>query len=403
MHHFCCAKFVKELLKGMLELIWNLLEIVWWCVQDFNQVIRHVLSLMFECNVNQLNLDGSITDCVQSENKRRKWVHPGLCDCHIVLESQKAFYIVQPFMQHTLLDVLSFSPARLGKDENRKLFLVYQLLQTFRWCHDRGIPVGVISWRDVFVDDQLWIRINAPQPEALYRHNQALSKQTNSVMNTEADQVVTNSTKALEVALLDWMEGRMSNFDYLMMLNELAGRNKNDPEHYPVIPWVTDFSSPEGNMRDLRLSKFRLCKGDKQLDITFNFSASMLPGIEALGTPHHVTDFLSSVTYYVYKARRTSKSLLCRYVRSKWVPDEYPASMQRMQQWTPDECIPDFFTDPSIFSSIHVDLPDIVLPAWVQSGEEFIAYHRNLLEGEYVSQNLHHWIDLTFGYKVSKS
>jgi neurobeachin-like protein 1/2 len=43
---------------------------------------------------------------------------------------------------------------------------------------------------------------------------------------------------------------------------------------------------------------------------------------------------------------------------------------------------------------------NVVLPPWANgSAEEFIRLHSLALESDYVSNNLHHWIDLIFGYK----
>jgi WD repeat-containing protein 81 len=142
-----------------------------------------------------------------------------------------------------------------------------------------------------------------------------------------------------------------------MALNDLAGRQMDNPFHHPVLPWISDLSSPFGNWRDMTKSKFRLNKGDRQLDLTFDPTTFETPEgkedahglVGPQQVPHHVTDVLSEITFYVYKARRTARSVLCRYVRSHWNPLEYPSSIERMQQWTPDECIPQFFSDPSIF------------------------------------------------------
>jgi factor associated with neutral sphingomyelinase activation len=42
---------------------------------------------------------------------------------------------------------------------------------------------------------------------------------------------------------------------------------------------------------------------------------------------------------------------------------------------------------------------DVILPPWANSADDFVAKCRQALECDYVSKQLHHWIDLIFGYK----
>ena len=40
---------------------------------------------------------------------------------------------------------------------------------------------------------------------------------------------------------------------------------------------------------------------------------------------------------------------------------------------------------------------DVELPKWAKSAHDFVRIHRQALESEFVSCQLHHWIDLIFG------
>uniref|UniRef100_A0A1I7TMK9 WD_REPEATS_REGION domain-containing protein n=1 Tax=Caenorhabditis tropicalis TaxID=1561998 RepID=A0A1I7TMK9_9PELO len=204
----------------------------------------------------------------------------------------------------------------------------------------------------------------------------------------------TNRLELLEVSLdeatANWVKRKWDNYQYLCYLNKITGRVRGEVNNHPIFPWVCDFTSENSGFRPLNRTKYRLCKGDDQLREMFSREPS-----------HHVPELLSDIGYMVYRARVEPKENLCRHVRRKWVPEEYPSTMSRMYQWSPDECIPEFYDDPSIFKSRHPDMSDLRFPEFVSSPNEFIEWHRKMLENEEVSINLHRWIDLVFGFYLS--
>ncbi|CAJ0579204.1 unnamed protein product, partial [Mesorhabditis spiculigera] len=187
-----------------------------------------------------------------------------------------------------------------------------------------------------------------------------------------------------------WRMGKTSNLDYILQLNDLAGRKRGAIHNHPIVPWVVDFTSSTSGWRPLHKSKYRLQKGDPQLQQMFKSEQA-----------HHIPELLSDHSYMVYRARVETKENLCKYVRATWEPREYPASVKRMYDLAPDECIPELYEDPNILKSTHNDMPDLELPLFSESPSEFIKWHRSRLESDEVSAQLHEWIDLVFGYKLS--
>nr|CAD2136002.1 unnamed protein product [Meloidogyne enterolobii] len=48
-----------------------------------------------------------------------------------------------------------------------------------------------------------------------------------------------------------WQQREISNFDYLMFLNTIAGRTYNDLNQYPVFPWIlSNYSSENIDLND---------------------------------------------------------------------------------------------------------------------------------------------------------
>ena len=57
---------------------------------------------------------------------------------------------------------------------------------------------------------------------------------------------------------LQWQNGLISNFDYLMYLNSAADRSFNDLTQYPVFPWVVaDYTSEKLGMENCLPSNWK--------------------------------------------------------------------------------------------------------------------------------------------------
>lgn len=104
----------------------------------------------------------------------------------------------------------------------------------------------------------------------------------NETKETVKEMIISDAPKILEMHLdlitKMWMNGYLSNYDYLIYLNRFSSRSFNDISQYPIFPWViSEYSDDEFKLnvknyyRDLgrpigALNKNRLQKLKEQYD-----------------------------------------------------------------------------------------------------------------------------------------
>ncbi|CAB4056896.1 LYST [Lepeophtheirus salmonis] len=219
------------------------------------------------------------------------------------------------------------------------------------------------------------------------------------------------------VIMKRWQEGLITNFEYLMELNKLAGRSFNDLMQYPIYPFV--LSDYKSEVLDLTDSKFfrnlrkpvsiqnpdkeskyqetyetieRECNQRKNDDVQF-------PGVD-LG-PYHYGSHYSNSDGNFDLPDRTFHSMADTWRLAS------EDSITDVKELLPDLfCLPDLFMNKEGLNfgvrQNGVVVNDVEVPLWSHKNPRmFIKIHRQALESNYVRENLCHWIDLVFGYKQS--
>uniref|UniRef100_A0ACD6A7M7 Uncharacterized protein n=1 Tax=Avena sativa TaxID=4498 RepID=A0ACD6A7M7_AVESA len=220
-----------------------------------------------------------------------------------------------------------------------------------------------------------------------------------------------------------WQSGEISNFQYLMHLNTLAGRGYSDLTQYPVFPWVlADYDSDTLDLTNpqtfRKLDKPMGCQTEGGEDeFRKRYDSWDDPDVPKF---HYGSHYSSAGIVLFYLLRLPPFSTenqklqggqfdhadrLFNSVRDTWASAAGKSNTSDVK-----ELIPEFYYLPEFLENqFKLDLGekqsgekvgDVALPPWAKgSTREFIRKHREALESDFVSENLHHWIDLIFGYK----
>ena len=87
-------------------------------------------------------------------------------------------------------------------------------------------PVGISIWFHNFRNSSLFIFDDEQS------RNEAYNFLKENCKKLQDSSITTESIKHL------WINGQISNYNYLIFLNIMGNRNFNDMSQYPIFPWV---------------------------------------------------------------------------------------------------------------------------------------------------------------------
>lgn len=219
-----------------------------------------------------------------------------------------------------------------------------------------------------------------------------------------------------------WKRREISNFEYLMGLNTISGRTYNDLTQYPVFPWVlSDYESQSIDLNDPNiyrdLSKPMGALNENRLEQYIERYENFEDPTGRTKKFFYGTHYSSAATvcYYLLRMEPYTSLHICLQNGKFDHSDRQFSTLQAC--WNSclnangdvKELIPEFYYMPEfLVNSNKFDLgrrqegdllDNVGLPPWAKTSEEFISMHRAALESDYVSDHLHEWIDLIWGYK----
>ncbi|XP_041987707.1 lysosomal-trafficking regulator isoform X2 [Aricia agestis] len=231
-------------------------------------------------------------------------------------------------------------------------------------------------------------------------------------------------------AMNQWRVGAITNWEYLMILNGLAGRSYNDLMQYPVLPFViADYTSKildltdPASFRDLSRPMAIQNRNREQHYInTYNdLAAARRDGCSPLLSrwPHHYASLYSNsggVLHYLVRLPPFTELFLNYQDNNFDMPDRTFHSLATTWRLITNdsptdvkELIPELFYLPELFYNNEglelgvrqcgLPVDSVQLPQWAADARLFTLVHRQALEAPAVTERLPLWIDLVFGYK----
>uniref|UniRef100_H2YXH1 BEACH domain-containing protein n=1 Tax=Ciona savignyi TaxID=51511 RepID=H2YXH1_CIOSA len=308
-------------------------------------------------------------------------------DCHLVTLMD----VVLGKLEITTTHVYFYDKTS-SNDEGDRIYFKWSLSQ-LREVHFRRYNLRK-SALELFLIDQTNFFLNFEHPNirhVVYKALLSLRPPNLLYYGTRTPQELLKASGLTQ----KWVQREVSNFDYLMQLNTIAGRTYNDLSQYPVFPWIlVDYTSEKLDLenpavfRDLSKPIGILNeKNEKAIRDKYDQFEDPLGVIKKF---HYGSHYSNAATVLFYMLRMEPFSTLHiqlqagRFDLADRQFHSLPATFQAMYETSNDvkELIPEFFyLSEHLVNSNNFDLGklqfsketvnDVLLPKWAKSATDF--------------------------------
>ena len=302
--------------------------------------------------------------------------------------------VSQKYIECKLIELGKETPAFLQFEGQGKLVIatankmkaihrrdVTRILPRRRFHKETALEIFTVHNQSYFLDFRP--KLSAPILDTIWHDDMSSHRHQIQIATSQAFFESMNYTR-------EWVRGRISNFKYLMILNELSGRTFNDMSLYPIFPWVlSDYTSSSFDALTYRVLGLPMTAQPLRLG---EVARPNRPFRMAPSHPTLLSYFLGAIEPF---CSISSDVTLANQVLSKEpfsnMQDAYHEATINPNCW---ELPPELYFAPEHFP------PGFTFPPWADnSALQFVYLHRKALESDEVSESLNQWIDLTFGVK----
>ena len=206
-----------------------------------------------------------------------------------------------------------------------------------------------------------------------------------------------------------WEEEKISTFDYLLLLNKLTSRSYNDPNQYPIMPWLFLEKGIDSIRNfDLPIS----IQDDEKIELYLSNKHNYLSGENSISHGNHYSTS-AYICFYLMRANPFTNNMIRFQSNSFDIPDRQYTDMKQtiflcQEMKNNREIIPELFSIPEIYINLNDNdfgrqkdgtrVHNITFKPYCDNPMEFCYLLKDLVNNNIdINNQINKWFDFIFG------